>query len=117
MSKAQGSVLSYTTGFILSLFFTLVPYALVTRQVVDGWLIPPALAVFAVAQVFVQLLFFLHLGQERQPRWHGWAFLFMVMVVVILVFGSIWIMVNLDYHMMSPQDTNTYIQHEEGISR
>ena len=116
-SKQRGSVTSYTTGFVLSLLFTLVPYLLVTRQVVDGWLLPLALAFFAIAQVLVQLLFFLHLGQESRPRWHGYAFGFMVMVVVILVFGSLWIMSNLDYHTMTPHETNQYIQEEENIRR
>jgi hypothetical protein len=34
------------------------------------------------------------------------------------VFGSLWIMDNLDYHMMhNPQDIDTHIQNEEGIYR
>lgn len=107
---------SYTIGFILSLFFTMVPYLLVTRDIVDSWVVPIALAVFALAQVFVQLVFFLHLGQEKKPRWKVNAFNFMVMVIVILVFGSLWVMNNLNYHMLSPTETNTYIQQEEGIS-
>lgn len=113
----QGSAFSYTMGFILSLFFTLIPYLLVTRDVVDSWIVPAALAVFAVGQVFVQLVFFLHLGQEKKPKWKNYSFAFMVMVVVILVFGSLWIMNNLNYHTKTPNDTNTYVQQEEGISR
>jgi cytochrome o ubiquinol oxidase subunit IV len=113
----QGSTYSYTVGFILSLFFTLVPYLMVTRDVATGWIVPAALTVFAIAQVFVQLIFFLHLGQERKPRWHNITFGFMLMVIIIVIFGSLWIMNNLNYNTMTPQDTNTYIQHEEGISR
>jgi len=114
--KMQGTIFSYTVGFVLSLFFTLVPYLLVTRDVVDSWAIPPALAVFAVAQVFVQLIFFLHLNKEGKPRLHSMAFGFMVMVILIVVFGSIWIMNNLNYHMMSPNDTDKYIQEQEAIT-
>jgi cytochrome o ubiquinol oxidase operon protein cyoD len=116
-ASKQGSVFSYSIGFILSLFFTLVPYILVTRDVTDAWVVPIALAIFAVGQVFVQLLFFLHLGQEKKPRWKNMSFAFMLMVLVIFVFGSLWIMNNLDYHMKSPSETNRYVQQEEGISR
>lgn len=111
-----GSMYSYTAGFVLSLFFTLVPYLLVTRGIIYGTGLLAALAVFAVAQVFVQLIFFLHLNKEGKPRLHSLAFGFMVMVVVIVVFGSLWIMNNLDYHTMSPGETDTYIQKEEAIT-
>jgi cytochrome o ubiquinol oxidase subunit IV len=116
-SVKQGSIFSYSIGFVLSLFFTLIPYILVTRSVVDDWVVPIALVIFALGQVFVQLLFFLHLGQEKKPRMKNMSFAFMIMVIVILVFGSLWIMNNLNYHTKSANETNTYIQQEEGISR
>lgn len=116
LDKPKGSVFSYTVGFVLSLLFTIIPYMLVTQGKASGSGLLFALAVFAVAQVLVQLVFFLHLGQESKPRWHNLAFGFMVMVVVIVVFGSLWIMNNLNYHTMSPQDTDKYIQNEEAIT-
>jgi cytochrome o ubiquinol oxidase operon protein cyoD len=70
----------------------------------------------AVVQLFVQLYFFLHMGDESKPRWNLMAFLFMLLVLVIVVFGSLWIMKNLDYHM-SPSDTSNYMMHEEGIHK
>jgi cytochrome o ubiquinol oxidase operon protein cyoD len=63
----------------------------------------------------VQLVFFLHLGGEGKPRWRLTAFLFMLLVLVILVFGSLWIMYNLDYHMtMSPEELDSQIIEDEG---
>lgn len=115
MSKQQGSLSSYIVGFVLSILFTLVPYFMVTEQLVSGIALLLWLAVFAVAQVLVQLVFFLHLGKEERPRWHSLAFGFMIVVVVIVVFGSLWIMNNLDYHMMPGHKIDTYIQEEEGI--
>ena len=114
--KQQGSVKSYLTGFVLSLLFTIAPYLLVTRDILDGSALLLALAVFAIAQVFVQLLCFLHLRNEARPRLQSIAFAFMTLVVVIVVFGSLWIMNNLDYHMTMPQDTDKYIQDEEAIT-
>jgi cytochrome o ubiquinol oxidase operon protein cyoD len=53
----------------------------------------------AFVQVIIQLIFFLHLGEEESPRWNLISFLFMVGVVFIIVAGSLWIMFNLDYRM------------------
>lgn len=55
----------------------------------------------AAAQALLQLLLFLHLGLEENPRWNLIMFFFMVFVIVILVGGSLWIMANLDYNTMS----------------
>ena len=118
MSKhSPGSVYSYTIGFVLSLVLTFIPYLTVTQGNFSKWLTGFILATCAVLQVFVQLVFFLHLGQEKRPRWKTMSLGFAVMVLLILVFGSLWIMNNLNYNMMSPSETKSYIEHEEGISR
>jgi heme/copper-type cytochrome/quinol oxidase subunit 4 len=51
----------------------------------------------AIAQLITQLLFFLHLEKEPKPRWNLLVLSFAVTVAVILVFGSLWIMQNLNY--------------------
>jgi len=115
MSGHSGSMKSYVTGFILSLVCTIIPYAAVSGEAKPKELVYVALAVFAILQVFIQLVFFLHLGQEKRPRLQRLSFGFMTLVVVIVVFGSLWIMNNLDYHMMSPEETDSYIKYEEAI--
>lgn len=114
---ASGSFASYTTGFVLSILFTLAAYVLVSRHMLNGWSIVIAILSLGVVQLLVQLLFFLHLSRESKPRWNLTVFVFMLGVLLIIVVGSLWIMHNLNYHMMSPHDTDTYIQKEEGISR
>lgn len=100
---ANGSMRSYTTGFIISLILTLTAYALVTQTVLSSWNLVYALSGLAIAQLFVQLHFFLHLGRESRPRWKLHVLLFAAMVVVIVVFGSLWIMKNLMYgHQTTP---------------
>lgn len=114
---AHGTVRSYTAGFVLSLILTLAAYLLVTRNVFSGWGLVFALAGLAVTQLLAQLLFFLHLGRESRPRWNLTVMLFAVMVVAILVFGSLWIMKNLQYnhtHILSPTATDKFIIHDEG---
>lgn len=110
----HGSMSSYVTGFILSLVFTILPYLLVVSESLQGWALILALALFAVAQLLVQLVFFLHMGRKEGSGWNKIAFLFMIMVVVIVVIGSLWIMANLNYNM-HPTKTDTYLHREEGF--
>jgi cytochrome o ubiquinol oxidase operon protein cyoD len=113
----RGTLLSYSFGFLLSVVLTELAYVLVVHKSFSYKLLIVAILCLAVVQLMVQLLFFLHLTEEKKPRWNQMAFGFMTMVLVILVFGSLWIMHNLDYHTMSPHDTDTYIQDEEGIHK
>lgn len=109
---------SYMIGFTLSLVLTLVAFWLVMQHVENGWfdmgLVFGGLAITAVAQLIVQLVFFFHLGREPKPHLNSVSFLFMLMVVGIIGFGSLWIMYNLNYNMM-PHEVETYIQEEENI--
>jgi cytochrome o ubiquinol oxidase operon protein cyoD len=96
----HGSVKSYIHGFILSLVLTIIPFLAVAQH----WFSTKAsyimIALFAVAQLFVQLVYFLHLSHKSAAKWNLNVFFFTLLVVLILVLGSIWIMVNLNYFMM-----------------
>lgn len=107
--QSQGSYKSYLIGFVLSIVFTLTAYFLTTGHVLEAWTLALTISALAVAQVFVQLFFFLHLAEEQSPRWNLIAFIFMAIVVVIIVGGSLWIMYNLDYHMASPINPSTQL--------
>jgi cytochrome o ubiquinol oxidase operon protein cyoD len=97
------SMSSYVTGFAMSLVFTLAAYLFVAHQLVGRRLLIALVAILALAQFFTQLLLFLHIGRETRPRWKLLVFLMMTMVVAILVFGSLWIMYYLNYHMSLQQ--------------
>lgn len=114
----------YTTGFILSLILTGLAFAAVHFTWVSGWSIILFLALLAVLQLFVQLIFFLHLAEEKKPRWNLTSLLFAGMVIVIIVFGSLWIMKNLNYdhgngqHGGMPANMSDHeIIHDEGYSQ
>lgn len=94
----QGNLASYCLGFILSLFLTILAYVFVVKESFPTVLMIGVVIVLALLQLFVQLVFFLHLDKESKPRWNLAVFAFMLMVVFIIVFGSLWIMYNLDYH-------------------
>lgn len=106
----------YVTGFLLSLIFTVTVYGLVQSHVGNGHavisnnILTIVVALLAAAQCVVQVIFFLHLGHEAKPRVRFLAFAFMILVVGILVIGSLWIMNNLNYHTMTPNEINTYVK-------
>lgn len=111
---------SYVVGFGLSLGITIVAFtAALVQAESSGAAYPKHLLLFglvllAIIQLLVQLLFFFHLGRESKPRLNTVSFLFMLMVVGIIGFGSLWIMYNLNYNM-TPREVETYIQNEENI--
>ncbi|MDB5171051.1 MAG: putative cytochrome ubiquinol oxidase chain cyoD [Candidatus Saccharibacteria bacterium] len=112
----QGTLKSYATGFILSVVVTLAAYSLVVHHVFTGWDLVFALIALALVQLLIQLIFFLHLGNESKPRWNLIVFSFMMVVVLIVAIGTLWIMDNLDYnHGHTPSETDNSIIRDELI--
>ena len=101
---------NYVIGFVLSLTLTLVAYFLVVNHLLIGPVLIGAIILLAVTQFFVQVTLFLHVGEEAKPKWNLSAFLFMLLVVIIIVVGSLWIMANLNYNMMSPTQMDEYMR-------
>jgi cytochrome o ubiquinol oxidase operon protein cyoD len=56
--------------------------------------------VCAVAQVLVQLVFFLHMNTSSEQLWNTTSAVFVVVLVAILIVGSIWIMAHLNHNML-----------------
>lgn len=106
---------TYTTGFVLSLVLTGLAFYLVGHGGFNRTFVLGSIIILALVQLFVQLFFFLHLNSEQGPRWKLLTFSFMVGVLLIVVVGSLWIMNNLNYNMMSPEQLNQTISQSEGI--
>lgn len=104
----------YVSGFLGSVMLTLVAYALATHHSLSRGTIIALLALLALMQFVVQLIYFLHLGSEAKPRWKLAVLGFMISIVLIIVIGSIWIMNNLNYHM-TPQQQDQYLKSQVGL--
>lgn len=116
----HGTVRTYTIGFGLSLLLTFEAFYIATHQSLGATNATIIVLVLAIVQLLVQLFFFLHLDRAAKAPWNVLMFIFTAVIVSIVVFGSLWIMNNLNYHMgqrMTPQQTDNYIKHDEGISR
>ena len=103
--ESHASVKSYMIGFVLSVILTAVAFALVMDKGHGGFGVDTVLAailVLAVVQVFVHVVYFLHMDRSAEQRWNVVAFGFTVMILVIVVSGSVWIMHNATSNMAHP---------------
>lgn len=112
--KDDKTMASYIAGFILSLIFTLVPYYLVVNRVVVGLSLLITILGFALVQLIVQVVFFLHLGRGPKQRWNLYFFIATIGIILVVVGGSIVIINNLHNNLASSDQTRRIID-SEGI--
>lgn|SRR3989338_4172407 len=94
------TLVTYLIGFVLCLILTIIPFLLVGKHVLADETLFVVISILAVIQLLVQVIFFLRLNASPTGKWTSMSFVLTLMIVVILVFGSLWIMYNLNYYMM-----------------
>jgi cytochrome o ubiquinol oxidase operon protein cyoD len=114
--RERGTTRSYVVGFALSLLFTIVPYTLVSQHLMTGSGILAVILSIAALQMIIQVVFFLHLGRERRPRWQLYFLLGTIVGVLTVVVGSIFIMAHLHDNMNGLAITQKLAQ-DEGIAQ
>jgi cytochrome o ubiquinol oxidase operon protein cyoD len=107
----MGTFKSYTLGFVLSILLTLAAYFLVVDHLLTDNLLVFTILTLAVIQLWVQLILFLHIGQEVGPKWKLAAWISTAGLILIVIIGSLWIMDNLSYHIPTDEE----IIKDEGI--
>jgi cytochrome o ubiquinol oxidase subunit IV len=90
---------SYLTGFALALILTAIPFGLVATAALPRLPMLIVIAVAAIIQVLVHLRYFLHLDLTTTPRENLLAILFAAILILIMVGGSFWIMLDLHHRM------------------
>lgn len=100
-ARMVGTFKSYLAGFIMCIILTLAAYFLVSERWLSGWNLILSISGLGIIQFVVQLIFFLHLGKETRPHWNFLIFLFMGLIALIIVAGSLWIMYNLNERVMT----------------
>ena len=97
---AHGSLKEYIIGLFLSIVLTAIPFGLVMTKALSGTPLVIIVLFCAVAQVLVQLVFFLHMNTSSEQLWNTTSAIFVVVLVAILIIGSIWIMAHLNHNML-----------------
>lgn len=98
---AHGSFKSYMTGFVLSVILTAIPFWLVMSDVL-GNAVHTSLIImaFAVVQIVVHMIYFLHMNSKSEQGWTLMALIFTIIIVVIALSGSLWVMYHMNQNMM-----------------
>jgi cytochrome o ubiquinol oxidase subunit IV len=91
---------SYSVGLSLAIVLTAASFAASSSNLVWGPSIPVLLAVLAIAQMGVHLVFFLHISTAPDSTNNVLSLAFGVFVVGLVIFGSMIIVTNLNHNMM-----------------
>ncbi len=97
----HGTLRDYLIGFGLSVVLTAIPFWLVMSGVIQskqatGFVI----MAFAVTQIVVHMVYFLHMNAKSDEGWTMVALVFTLILVVITLAGSLWVMHHLNVNMM-----------------
>jgi cytochrome o ubiquinol oxidase subunit IV len=94
------AIRGYLVGLALATLLTCVSFYIARSTLVWQPSIPIALSVLALAQMGVHLVFFLHITSGPDSVNNVMALAFGLLIVMLLVFGSLWIMTHLDHNVM-----------------
>jgi cytochrome o ubiquinol oxidase operon protein cyoD len=95
-----GSFATYTVGLAFALLLTAASFIVSQTNLLWAPGVPAGLAVLAIAQMGVHLVFFLHISTGPDNSNNVIALAFGVLVVTLVVSGSLWIMANLNTNML-----------------
>jgi cytochrome o ubiquinol oxidase operon protein cyoD len=111
-ARTPSDVAIYTIGLALAVILTATSFWVANTSLLWAPGIPLGLAVLAIAQMGVHLVFFLHITTGPDNTNNVLALAFGVLIVTLVVAGSLWIMTNLNDNMMPPAELmNLHMQH------
>ena len=97
---AASGVSVYTTGLLLAVLLTAVSFWVANTSLIWGPGIHLGLAVLAIAQMGVHLVFFLHITTGPDSTNNVLALALGILIVILVAAGSIWIM-SMSYRLAS----------------
>lgn len=87
-------------GFVLSIILTAIPFWLVmTKVIADRNTAVLVLGGFAVIQILVHMVFFLHMNGKVEGGWTLLSTIFTVVFVAIAITGTLWVMFHMNANM------------------
>jgi cytochrome o ubiquinol oxidase subunit IV len=102
--RTRSDIGIYTIGLALAVILTATSFWVANTSLLWSPGIPLGLAVLAIAQMGVHLVFFLHITTGPDNTNNVLALAFGVLIVTLVVAGSLWIMTNLNDNMMPPPE-------------
>lgn len=96
----HGTTREYVIGFVLSVVLTAIPFWLVMTGVLPKQATGFVIMAFAVVQIVVHMVYFLHMNGKSDEGWTLVALVFTLILVVITLAGSLWVMHHMNVNMM-----------------
>ena len=103
--ETSESIPGYLIGLGLATLLTIVSFIVARTTLVWTPSIPVALAVLAIAQMGVHLVFFIHITTGPDNSNNVMALAFGVLIVLLIMAGSLWIMTNMNRNMTTMDQT------------
>ena len=101
--SGPSNILVYSIGLLLSVILTATSFWAANTSLLWGPGVALGLAVLAVAQMGIHLVFFLHITTGPDNTNNVLALAFGMLIVFLVVAGSLWIMANLNENLMPSQ--------------
>jgi cytochrome o ubiquinol oxidase operon protein cyoD len=108
--KIVHGIRTYVIGFALAVLLSVISFTLPASHLVWPPGVPVALVVFAIAQMGVHLVFFLHITTGPDNTNNVLALAFGVLMVALIIAGSLFIMTNLNQNM-APMNVMMNMRH------
>lgn len=97
----HGTLRDYLIGFGLSVVLTAIPFWLVMSGVLaNNQLTAFVIMAFAMVQIVVHVVYFLHMTSASDEGWGLMALIFTLVIIVIALAGSLWVMHHLNTNTM-----------------
>ena len=110
-TAAPSGVQIYTIGLSLAVLLTATSFWVANTTLLWAPGVALGLAVLAIAQMGVHLVFFLHITTGPESTNNVLALAFGVLIVALVIIGSLVIMANLNANMMPDDLMNLHMQH------
>jgi cytochrome o ubiquinol oxidase operon protein cyoD len=103
-ARAPSEALVYTIGLLVALILTATSFWVANTTLLWPGGVGLGLAVLAIAQMGVHLVFFLHISTGPDSTNNVLALAFGLLIVFVVVTGTIWIVADLNDNMLMPSD-------------
>jgi cytochrome o ubiquinol oxidase subunit IV len=110
-------VRTYALGLVFSALLTVLAFHFTKSKILWEPSVPMALAVFAVAQIGVHLVFFVHLTSSPDNVNNTLALAFGTLIVGLLIVGTLYIMQHLGHRTMPAMTASARAVRVEGVVR
>ena len=111
VSATRADVGIYTLGLALAVILTGTSFWVANTSLIWAPGVPLGLAVLAIAQMGIHLVFFLHITTGPDNTNNVLALAFGLLIVFLVIAGSLWIMHNLHDTIMPAELMDLHMQH------